>query len=169
MTIHEFIERFSNMDSTVMGDIEIKKYIPLQDKIIICEKIVNKLERYVGIDNTSSSFVEKKYCYILFYILLRYTSITFDELEITSDLYNEFCEIGADVAIMKRISQQDYRTFCKILDDMSTVRDSMIFKSMISNPYSSNITEELENMIEMASKHKSTFDSITKMCNSLKK
>lgn len=169
MTIHEFIERFSNMDSTVMGDIEIKKYIPLQDKVIICEKIVNKLERYVGIDNTSSSFVEKKYCYILFYILLRYTSITFDELEITSDLYNEFCEIGADVAIMKRISQQDYRTFCKILDDMSTVRDSMIFKSMISNPYSSNITEELENMIEMASKHKSTFDSITKMCNSLKK
>lgn len=169
MTIHEFIERFSNMDSTVMGDIEIKKYIPLQDKVIICEKIVNKLERYVGIDNTSSSFVEKKYCYILFYILLRYTSITFDELEITSDLYNEFCEIGADVAIMKHISQQDYRTFCKILDDMSTVRDSMIFKSMISNPYSSNITEELENMIEMASKHKSTFDSITKMCNSLKK
>lgn len=169
MTIHEFIERFSNMDSTVMGDIEIKKYIPLQDKVIICEKIVNKLERYVGIDNTSSSFVEKKYCYILFYILLGYTSITFDELEITSDLYNEFCEIGADVAIMKRISQQDYRTFCKILDDMSTVRDSMIFKSMISNPYSSNITEELENMIEMASKHKSTFDSITKMCNSLKK
>lgn len=169
MTIHEFIERFSNMDSTVMGDIEIKKYIPLQDKVIICEKIVNKLERYVGIDNTSSSFVEKKYCYILFYILLGYTSITFDELEITSDLYNEFCEVGADVAIMKRISQQDYRTFCKILDDMSTVRDSMIFKSMISNPYSSNITEELENMIEMASKHKSTFDSITKMCNSLKK
>lgn len=169
MTIHEFIERFSNMDSTVMGDIEIRKYIPLQDKVIICEKIVNKLERYVGIDNTSSSFVEKKYCYILFYILLGYTSITFDELEITSDLYNEFCEIGADVAIMKRISQQDYRTFCKILDDMSTVRDSMIFKSMISNPYSSNITEELENMIEMASKHKSTFDSITKMCNSLKK
>lgn len=169
MTIHEFIERFSNMDSTVMEDVDIKKYIPLQDKVMVCENIVNKLERYVGMDNSSSSFVEKKYCYILFYILLRYTSITFDELEITSDLYNEFCEIGADVAIMKRISQQDYRTFCKILDDMTTIRDAMIFKSMVSSPVSNNMTEELEKMIEMASKHKSTFDSITKMCNSLKK
>lgn len=169
MTIHQFIERFSQMDGTVVNDVKFKKYISLQEKVIICEKIVNKLERYVGYDNTSASFVEKKYCYILFYILLHYTDITFDELEITSDLYNEFCGIGADIAITKRIPQQDYRTFCKILDDMSTIHDAMMFKAMIANTSANSMTEDLQKMIEMASKHKATFDSITKMCNSLKK
>lgn len=169
MNIHEFLDRYNLMDKNLFDDIEIVKYIPLQDKVITCEKIVNKLERYIGLDNTSSSFVEKKYCFILFYILFKYTSITFDELEITSDLYNEVCSVGADTAILKRISQQDYRMFCKILDDMSTVRDSMMFKMAISSTNQENMAKEIQNMIDMASKHKDTFDSITRMCNSLKK
>lgn len=168
MDIIEFIERFKSSDKTLFDDIRIRKYIPIQEKSLTCAYICERLMIEAGVDRSAEKYIVSKEIYRLFDILFAYTNIHISKGQKCVETYNECGELGIDRLIMRMVPKQDYRTYCKMLDDMSTIRDTMLIRAIFDKGSESSMASELSTIVQTVSKNKEVFDSITNMFNALK-
>lgn len=102
-------------------EIEVKKYLPIEDKINIVEKVLNK-----SVDDNGYYNVIRLNVYIIVEAILAYTNITVTEKqkEDTLKLYDAFISSGLSKKILQDIAEEDFLD----LQDFVTVSIDNIYK-----------------------------------------
>lgn len=102
-------------------EIEVKKYLPIEDKIKIVEKVLNE-----SVDDNGYYNVIRLNVYIIVEAILAYTNITVTEKqrEDVLKLYDAFISSGLSKKILQDIAEEDFLD----LQDFVTVSIDNIYK-----------------------------------------
>lgn len=110
MTINELISNISNKDFNMEKELQVKKYLPIEEKKMIAKGIIyectEKVNGTIKVDSL------QRYLSYVKYMIVRHTN-----LEYTSDNYDELCSSGLLNTIMECFGD-DAQECSRVLDLM---------------------------------------------------
>lgn len=146
MKIEKFINGFKmlaneNMkDKYVKDSLKYKKYLPFNEKVVICDKIV-KCTSYENVYDENNNIIDQKIkidsrARVLFHILSLikyYTNLEFDMAN-AAEVFDSLNELKLTEKILDNISEDERSEFQTLLD-MTTndfIQNNMSFESIVT-------------------------------------
>lgn len=169
MKFFDFIERVKDMDDSVLKDLEVKKYIPLQEKLTHIYMLILKINQDNGDDIRTISYVENFEVNRFFTILKAYTNLEISDEDITTDNYDDCQRIGVERIINNQGSPSEMRKFNELVDKMSSINDTILLRNILLNQDFSALQESSSTMISELEQNGETVERLIKLFTPMSK
>lgn len=169
MKYSEFIELYKAMDDQLLHTLEIRKYVPLQEKLAMAYSVVLGINSSIGDDIQSPAFVEVQEIMRFFAILKLYTNVEIEPEETTAENYDECQQLGVEQLILKRGSSFDIKRFEEILKQMTSVNDTLLLRQVLLNQDISKLNDGGKEMISELKENSEVIESLFKLFTPMNK
>lgn len=144
MKLSEFVEYFKKQDAEKISTVNIRKYIPIDEKFEIlsnAEKKLIELELSDGV----LVFVRRRELLRFFNIMLAYTDLEVDDD--SKSMYDACLTIDIDKFFNHYIGR-DYKRFCDMFDEALTISDAYALRESLMSVGKQNLDEEFANIMK---------------------
>lgn len=169
MKFFDFIERVQNLDDSVLQDLEVKKYVTLQEKLNAIYMLILNINQKCGDNMQTLSYTEVFEVERFFALLKIYTNLEISSDDITTDNYDLCQSIGVERIINNQGSPFEMRKFNSLVDKMTAINDTIVLRQILLNQDFSQLKESSDTMISELEQNGDTVQRLIQLFTPLSK